>query len=55
MKTVPGAKRLGNEFFDVVNEVWCHWISVVISNVYNGMILGKLVFFTFQSYGKGEL
>lgn len=41
---VLGVERLGNEFFNVVNEVCCQWTLVVISNVCNGMSLGKLVF-----------
>lgn len=35
-------------FFSVDNEVWCQWKSVVISNVYNKMSLGKLVTSHFQ-------
>lgn len=45
---MPGAERLGNEFFNVDNEVWCQWKSLVISNVYNRMNLGKLVTSHFQ-------
>jgi hypothetical protein len=41
---VPGVERLGNEFFNGVNEVWCQWKSVVISTVCHGMSLGELVF-----------
>lgn len=33
----------GMNFFNVDNEVWCQWKSGVISNVYNGRSLGKLV------------
>ena len=45
---MPGAERLGNEFFNVVNEVWCQRKSGVISNVYKGMSLGTLVISCYQ-------
>lgn len=43
--------------FNVVNEVYCQQKSVGISNVYNGMSLGKLVVSHFKvtgSTGKDE-
>lgn len=48
MGRAAGAVSLGNEFFIVVNEVCCPGMSVVISNVHNGMSLGELVFWQFQ-------
>lgn len=39
---MPGAEA-GNEIFNVINEVCCQQKSVVISNVGNGMRLGKLI------------
>lgn len=42
-RQVPAAERLGNEFFNVDNEVSCQRKPVVISNVCNRMKLGKLV------------
>lgn len=39
---MPGAEA-GDETFNVINEVCCQQKSVVISNVGNGVPLGKLI------------
>lgn len=40
-RLMPGAEA-GNEIFNVVNEVCCQQKSVVMSNMCNGMCLGKV-------------
>ena len=50
-RQVPGAERLESEIFNVVNEVCYQQKSLVISNVGNGVGLGKHVLSHFQVPG----